>query len=513
MAPHKNPKERKPVEDSSAERRRRNSETLEERTEELEENIARAAAVSPENQADLLSRDHSSGQRAQLAMHLQQTRGNAYVQRLVESPVIQAKLSVNPPDDVYEREADRVAETVQRQEMPEEEEELQAKRATGLQRQEEEEEELQAKRATGLQRQEEEEEEIQPKRVNGLQRQEEEEEFMQARRADGLQRQPIEEEEEELQAKRATGIQRQEEEEELQAKRVTGLQRQEEEEEEIQPKRAIGLQRQEIPEEEDLQMKSAGELQRQEEEEEAVQTMNAGDAPQPVSNKLESQIDGARGGGQPLNGPVRESLENRMGHDFSGVRFHTDGRADQLSRKLGAEAFTTGSDVFFREGNFQPDTESGRGLIAHELTHVVQQQAVPEIQRQTEAETGTQAPASGTTAATRRGFDAATAAGIRHRIMTPIEQAVEEGLQATPPDIRRAIEPISEAVLAVSEANFEAGGFDEAAAAQMRHVILTPLEQAGEMLSASLSAPERTMELLSKAIVETSTLSLEAAGG
>jgi len=101
--------------------------------------------------ADLLNHAGSEGQRAKIALQLQQTYGNAYVQRLVESHCIQAKLTVSQPDDVYEREADRVAEAVsqasnaeaQRQPVEEEEEMLQPK----AQRQpvEEEEEMLQPK--------------------------------------------------------------------------------------------------------------------------------------------------------------------------------------------------------------------------------------------------------------------------------------------------------------------------------------------------------------------------------
>jgi len=80
---------------------------------------------------------------------------------------------------------------------------------------------------------------------------------------------------------------------------------------------------------------------------------------------------------------VRASLEPQFRYDFSQVRIHTDAEADVLSRNLGAEAFTTGHDIFFRDGTFRPDSESGKGLIAHELTHVVQQgAAVPALQRQ-----------------------------------------------------------------------------------------------------------------------------------
>jgi hypothetical protein len=64
-----------------------------------------------------------------------------------------------------------------------------------------------------------------------------------------------------------------------------------------------------------------------------------------------------------------------MGADFSGVRVHTDGRADVLNRSVGARAFTTGQDLFFKRGEYQPESRGGQELIAHELTHVMQQDA------------------------------------------------------------------------------------------------------------------------------------------
>jgi hypothetical protein len=62
-----------------------------------------------------------------------------------------------------------------------------------------------------------------------------------------------------------------------------------------------------------------------------------------------------------------------MGYDMGGVRVHTSPEADDLSHQLGAKAFTTGQDVFFREGAYDPGSTAGKELIAHELTHVVQQ--------------------------------------------------------------------------------------------------------------------------------------------
>ena len=91
------------------------------------------------------------------------------------------------------------------------------------------------------------------------------------------------------------------------------------------------------------------------------------------TDAIERSIDGARGGGQGMDHGTRSRMESSFGADFSGVRIHHDSRADGLSQALSARAFTTGRDVFFRQGEYSPGTSSGRELLAHELTHVVQQ--------------------------------------------------------------------------------------------------------------------------------------------
>ncbi|NEO85805.1 MAG: DUF4157 domain-containing protein, partial [Spirulina sp. SIO3F2] len=77
--------------------------------------------------------------------------------------------------------------------------------------------------------------------------------------------------------------------------------------------------------------------------------------------------------GQPLADSVRQPMENAFGANFGGVRIHTDNTADQLNRSIQAQAFTTGQDVFFRQGAYTPTNKGGQELLAHELTHVVQQ--------------------------------------------------------------------------------------------------------------------------------------------
>jgi outer membrane protein OmpA-like peptidoglycan-associated protein len=92
-----------------------------------------------------------------------------------------------------------------------------------------------------------------------------------------------------------------------------------------------------------------------------------------ISQDVESKINGIRGGGRPLSESVRAFFEPRFGLDFSDVRVHTDSQASESAHAVNALAYTVGRDVVFSGGQYSPGTESGKKLIAHELTHVVQQ--------------------------------------------------------------------------------------------------------------------------------------------
>jgi Domain of unknown function (DUF4157) len=99
---------------------------------------------------------------------------------------------------------------------------------------------------------------------------------------------------------------------------------------------------------------------------------------------LESSINQARGGGQLLAENIRQPMERSFGADFSGVKVHTDTQSDRLNQSIKAKAFTTGKDIFFRHGEYNPESRGGKELLAHELTHIVQQNnsAFQQIQRQ-----------------------------------------------------------------------------------------------------------------------------------
>ena len=232
---------------------------------------------------ELLAMSPSDEARANLVLHLQQAYGNRYVQRLIESRAVQARLTVNAPNDIYEQEADRVADVVTRA-------------------------------------------------VNSqAQRQEVEQEKE-------IQMQPVEEEEE-LQMKTSQ------------------------------------VQCQEVPEEEEVQMQPV-------EEEEELQMQRAEGQPDTVSENIEARINNARGGGYPLSDNVREPMEQAFGADFSDVRVHSDSEANLLNQQLSAKAFTTARDIFFRQGEYSPGSGTGKKLIAHELTHVVQQEGNKSLKRQ-----------------------------------------------------------------------------------------------------------------------------------
>ena len=147
------------------------------------------------------------------------------------------------------------------------------------------------------------------------------------------------------------------------------------EEEELQMKHDPSVQR-EGEEEEELQMKHDPSIQREGEEEEELQ-MKHDASPQvgleggPVGQDIASQIDSQRGGGSGLASGFRSQMEGAFGADFGEVRVHQGAQADTLNRQMTAKAFTTGNDIFLRSDASTGDSH----LMAHELTHVVQQRS------------------------------------------------------------------------------------------------------------------------------------------
>jgi hypothetical protein len=97
---------------------------------------------------------------------------------------------------------------------------------------------------------------------------------------------------------------------------------------------------------------------------------------EPDDEDLAGRIAGASGG-QPLQADLQRSLETHLNADLSSVRVHTDSRADSMARDVNATAFTSGSNIFFRAGAYDPASRAGRETLAHEAVHTVQQAAGP----------------------------------------------------------------------------------------------------------------------------------------
>jgi len=114
-------------------------------------------------------------------------------------------------------------------------------------------------------------------------------------------------------------------------------------------------------------------LQRAASENDKDEMLQGADGQLQASEGAQAQIDNLKGGGQPLSPSLRAYFEPRFGHDFSGVRLHTDANGASAAQSVNAKAFTLGTDVAFASGQYSPETSSGKRLLAHELTHVVQQ--------------------------------------------------------------------------------------------------------------------------------------------
>jgi hypothetical protein len=98
-----------------------------------------------------------------------------------------------------------------------------------------------------------------------------------------------------------------------------------------------------------------------------------------VAPGVAGRIHTLRAQGAPLSAPVRGFMETRFGHDFGMVRVHTGSAASQVAARINARAFTIGRDIVFGDGQFALHSDAGKRLIAHELTHVIQQGHAPRL--------------------------------------------------------------------------------------------------------------------------------------
>ncbi|AXT55864.1 DUF4157 domain-containing protein [Aquimarina sp. AD1] len=268
-------------------------------------------------------------------MRLQKRRKSSPKQQH-EKPFIQPKLKVGKPGDKHEVEADQMADQVVNK-TNDAGSAVQKKEAT-------EEDKVQASmfkdRGEGQVRRKEEEEPVQKmEEEEPVQKQEEEKPVQAMEEEEPVQKQ---EEEEPVQAmEEEEPVQKQEEEEAVQKM---------EEEEPVQKKE----------EEEPVQAK----------EEEKVQKKGTN---QNGNTNIESRLKSRKGKGVKLSRAVKTEMESGFGADFSAVNIHTDTEAVKLSEALGAQAFTHGNDIYFNDGKFNPNSKRGKHLLAHELTHTIQQ--------------------------------------------------------------------------------------------------------------------------------------------
>ncbi|AWW28651.1 hypothetical protein DN752_00010 [Echinicola strongylocentroti] len=251
---------------------------------------------------------------------------------------VQAKLNMGQPGDQYEKEADAVADQVMNTATS-----TDAVQSKGAEDEEVQQKPLSASIST-VQKQEMEEEPVQSKA--------EEEEAVQTKTEE---EQPLQskEEEEPVQAKcaecekeEATMAATEDSEEPLKAEAV-------EKEDPLQKK----------TEEEKLQSKADSTLQ-----------------------GIEGPLNKSKGRGNPLDKNTKQEMETGFAADFSKVNIHTDEKAAEMSSKIGAQAFTHGHDIYFNKGKYQPDSSKGKHLLAHELTHTIQQKGM--VQKKVQARLG-----------------------------------------------------------------------------------------------------------------------------
>ena len=114
-----------------------------------------------------------------------------------------------------------------------------------------------------------------------------------------------------------------------------------------------------------------------------------------ASNSFASQLHGSKGSGKGLPDSTQQELGQKMGSDFSHVQIHTDSTADKMNKEIGAKAFTHKDHIYFRQGNYSPDTSKGKRLLAHELTHVIQQKGDVQAKVQRKNEGNDTAPFKG----------------------------------------------------------------------------------------------------------------------
>jgi len=148
-----------------------------------------------------------------------------------------------------------------------------------------------------------------------------------------------------------------------------------------------------------------------------------------VSGEVESSIDGSRSSGTSIEKNVRRSMENAFGADFSDVKVHNGAESTALNDSMGARAFTTGNDIFFRQGEYNPGSDAGKEILAHELTHVVQQTSPPSVNRSPQIVQRLDPPTAPSADSTPAPETTPEPSGDENQVLSDIEK-VKAGLSA-----------------------------------------------------------------------------------
>jgi hypothetical protein len=114
------------------------------------------------------------------------------------------------------------------------------------------------------------------------------------------------------------------------------------------------------------------------EEEEVMQRKEVKGIPN-IQADFNKRLQATKGSGSPINVNTRQFMESRMGADFSNVRIHTGNMPEKMNRDISARAFTHGANIYFNRNEYQPESNTGKKLLAHELTHTIQQKGSGEL--------------------------------------------------------------------------------------------------------------------------------------
>jgi len=230
-------------------------------------------------------------------------------------------------------------------------------------------------------------------------------------------------------------------------------------------------------EEEELQRQAEDE---ETEEEQLVQGKSESGPTGEVSEEQSARIEDIKSGGESLPSSSLNFFEQRFGHDFSGVRVHADDRAVQSAKAIHAQAYTSGQHIVFGAGHYSPETQSGQRLLAHELTHVVQQtgerrlmrqeeETAPETDTETSSETSGDAEAAGLILPGYIPFSPEISSGFPGPLAGESEGPSEESAEVSRAPAADSADSRSPEEQAKSEAPYETGIAPENLAADLSH--------------------------------------------